>query len=834
MCYVDFNLNNLLTTNMDTPNSNEQININMDDLMCPITQEMMDDPVMASDGHTYERAAIADWINRKHTSPITNEPITDKLHPNFAIKKIIAGLKDSQKIAIPIKENKSDDMIIEEMSPETRSLELSRRLNVDNKEIVDGLIDNSRKIIADLNSRETNIVAPYISPEQQFFDAIRNSLIINSKPYAFNDEKQLISITPKFSDDLIIKIKNNITNHVCIVIDASYSMIEEATVTNENKVVESYGFSKLDIVIHAVCTIIAGMTANDLLSIVVYSQKAETILAPTYMTEEYKKIADAKVRAIKVLSNTNIWAGIEMGLDLLHDNELLRVKSNQNTLHLTNNNYLLLLTDGVANVFPPRSEIDMVKSYLSYRNNFKVVIDTFGFGYEINSKFLNELAICNNGMNYFIPDNSFVGTVFVNATARIKNTLFSNCYLSSDSGEYFNFSLQGDQPRHLLINQCEHCLFQFDYHINQLECKIYASITIENRQQPITIEECRQLLARSLDRLAEDIDINILTKATPQAIFNIPKINNTPNLDLSSLNRDINGQIGEAVSRRDWFKKWGQHYLRSLKMAHLLEICSNFKDFSVQDYASKKFKEHRLELESIFCKLEPPKPSLQHRNTFTSTGTNIYQPKIKSMATYIDESNSCFGGDSIINIAKIKPGYDIKLECPKKYGNVCPEWLEICPIKISDVKKGDLIVCHNGYNHIIIHDEVMCVLETTNEYHCLELTNGLIITPWHPIFCDDNKWSFPINVEDHIIGETKSRVYNLILKNRDNIEINGYVAVTLGHSFKNDDVVAHPFFGSEKVIDNLKQLDGWDEGRIIIDNYRTKRDQETNLVCGYY
>ena len=29
--------------------------------LCPITQEVMDDPVITSDGHTYERVAIEQW-----------------------------------------------------------------------------------------------------------------------------------------------------------------------------------------------------------------------------------------------------------------------------------------------------------------------------------------------------------------------------------------------------------------------------------------------------------------------------------------------------------------------------------------------------------------------------------------------------------------------------------------------------------------------------------------------------------------------------------------------------------------------------------------------------
>lgn len=41
------------------------------EFVCPITQEMMQDPVSTVDGHTYERAAIERWLTRKRTSPLT-------------------------------------------------------------------------------------------------------------------------------------------------------------------------------------------------------------------------------------------------------------------------------------------------------------------------------------------------------------------------------------------------------------------------------------------------------------------------------------------------------------------------------------------------------------------------------------------------------------------------------------------------------------------------------------------------------------------------------------------------------------------------------------------
>lgn len=38
--------------------------------LCPITQELMVDPVTAEDGNTYERSAIEKWLSTKDTSPL--------------------------------------------------------------------------------------------------------------------------------------------------------------------------------------------------------------------------------------------------------------------------------------------------------------------------------------------------------------------------------------------------------------------------------------------------------------------------------------------------------------------------------------------------------------------------------------------------------------------------------------------------------------------------------------------------------------------------------------------------------------------------------------------
>lgn len=66
-----------------------------DEFLCPITRELMKDPVIAADGYSYEREAIESWINTKNrSSPMTNLPLlTTLLTPNYTLKMAIGRWK---------------------------------------------------------------------------------------------------------------------------------------------------------------------------------------------------------------------------------------------------------------------------------------------------------------------------------------------------------------------------------------------------------------------------------------------------------------------------------------------------------------------------------------------------------------------------------------------------------------------------------------------------------------------------------------------------------------------------------------------------------------------
>lgn len=57
---------------------------------CPITSAVMTDPVIASDGHTYERHAFEQWLTANTTSPTTGEKLrTTTLTPNTSLQCLI-------------------------------------------------------------------------------------------------------------------------------------------------------------------------------------------------------------------------------------------------------------------------------------------------------------------------------------------------------------------------------------------------------------------------------------------------------------------------------------------------------------------------------------------------------------------------------------------------------------------------------------------------------------------------------------------------------------------------------------------------------------------------
>ena len=108
-CLV-FDFENWTQTNTDTNSmrtivpapcskANDDANIDFNDvpdnMLCPVTQHIMTDPVMAADGKNYERHSIENWFAMgKISSPLTGQTfVTPRLYPNHCLRGEIAQWK---------------------------------------------------------------------------------------------------------------------------------------------------------------------------------------------------------------------------------------------------------------------------------------------------------------------------------------------------------------------------------------------------------------------------------------------------------------------------------------------------------------------------------------------------------------------------------------------------------------------------------------------------------------------------------------------------------------------------------------------------------------------
>ena len=87
-------------------------NCAMDDIppqfLCPITQELIQDPVSTLCGHTFERAAIEQWFEGHGTCPADNLPVgVKKVTPNYSLKSSIEDfVKQRPEMEIKLQEHK--------------------------------------------------------------------------------------------------------------------------------------------------------------------------------------------------------------------------------------------------------------------------------------------------------------------------------------------------------------------------------------------------------------------------------------------------------------------------------------------------------------------------------------------------------------------------------------------------------------------------------------------------------------------------------------------------------------------------------------------------------
>ncbi|KAJ6245621.1 calcium-activated chloride channel regulator [Anaeramoeba flamelloides] len=610
---------------------------------------------------------------------------------------------------------------------------------------------------------------------------------------------------------------------IIAVVDVSGSMEIEATRQDPEGQTESDGLSYLDLVKHACNTIIENCSGR--FGLVSYSKEATEELPITLMNEKGKKKAKKAVKGLEPLTCTNIWDGLLTAL------EMVRKSDCQNA-------HILLLTDGDPNERPPKGELFELQSYLD-EHNLDCSIHTFGFGYYLMTELLVDISKIGNGTFSFIPDPGFVGTCFINTLSNIMVTKTTHAVLKIektnnvefDEKQFFDATnsnwgltipishIHHGQPRHILIkNKFPNEGFKVGSNTTTY-LKTYLEYRDSISNEIVNVEAVGNVIVEAND---ENIKIQSLRNEFEQLINQCLKIDIKEGFDkmvefqkllvdndyLEAISKDVN-EVKKALSRKDWFERWGKHYLPSLSSAHRGEYCNNFKDPGVQFYGGKGFKIIQDLIHDTFCNMKPP----THSDYY-------YDSEEIDMAWYDDSNNACFHGNSPVLMQKNKT----KL--------------------VKDVKKGDVL--QNGAR-------VVCVVKTECSQGKTNLVTigDLKITPWHPMR-KNGLWVFPCEIQTPIY-QSCDYVYSFVLDSKHTMEIGGHDCVTFGHGLRSpivertfypsqlskkssvskemfkSSVLTHNYFGTDKVINDLQKMYGWKHGEILL---KSITRSESGLING--
>ena len=153
-------------------------------LQDPITQALIENPVVAPDGLTYSRESLEEWLQRQQqgTSPSTRLPMSiDSLRPNIQVQQILDLLqeKKKKKLFASIQHNNFEDFksLLEKFDfhKETKNKALLAAASQDKLDMVNILLQNDTDVDAVDDQKRTSL---YIASTKNY-DKVVHVLLQN-------------------------------------------------------------------------------------------------------------------------------------------------------------------------------------------------------------------------------------------------------------------------------------------------------------------------------------------------------------------------------------------------------------------------------------------------------------------------------------------------------------------------------------------------------------------------------------------------------------------------------------------------------------------------------
>jgi uncharacterized protein YegL len=788
------------TTSNTTTNTTTFSEDVLESLTCSITGLIMKDPVQGNDGHTYERSAIEEWLNRSQTSPITREPMT------------INNLK----------------------------------------------VNTNIRYLCDKYHAQNRQKKPSTQSFKSVYDKIK---LTNSLSFNNNKTKALLSFN--IDETTFPKDFSHLPQDIILVIDHSGSMNQAIEAKDAGGNCVENGFTVQDIVNHSAKTIAKTLDKDSRLAIIIFDHSIDVLFELQLMVEVNKTKIDTLINTIKPNGQTNIYGALVKAIELLEARD-----------DKSRNGSILMLTDGVPNISPARGIVETLKQ-LRISKNFSSPIYTFGFGYVLEKDLLYNISKIANGGHGHIPDGSMIATVFCNFIATILTTIVVNLQLhiktssqTSQTSQNSKLTISGDfqdkydastnvttydigtfqyqQSRDIIINlpssaDAADCSFFYTYKIGDTLYKSeeYSLTPVNNSSNMqannnFIYHEMRYFTINTLINIIKSKNLNdsmkvlSLLDALKQTLTLNNNTNDANNESVTKLISNIFGdassvgQVKMCIENDAYYKKWGVYYLDQFIRSLNQQMKPNFKDMAC-DFGGLCFNEIVNRASDIFDSIPPPTPSIRsslQSSSQSSSQNPLYRslggaaPSLAShyinMAVYNNPNGGCFSGDSKMLLAN----GDFKL--------------------VKDLKKGDKVLSLADPYDIksgLKEAKIVCILKilTGGCVNMVSTNKGLKITPWHPIITH-GIWMFPGNVFE-TKQENCDEIYSILLDNYFTFNLNGSWVIGIGHSY-NLGILAHNYFGSVNIINDLASDNGWINGIVTIKSSQFIRDYISHNIIG--
>ena len=264
---------------------------------------------------------------------------------------------------------------------------------------------------------------------------------------------------------------------------------------------------------------------------------------------------------------------------------------------------LLVLTDGQPNIVPPKGHLQELRKYFQANPTFTCQLETFGFGYSVDSKLLLELAQEGGGTYAFISDAPMVGNVFTRALANVLTTHSQRAMLcikptngatipslARDSGSSCSPTLhigplQYGQYREIIVpvEMPSDCSAPFlDVTLEYGDPVQRISLEADEREVDggALSVEVAMLRAQFVDTCAALLKQKPLPCAGGAEPLMRALMQRFESSDaagderVAAMYADIVGRMSKAMDGADRFKRWGSHYIRGLLRAYELQQCT--------------------------------------------------------------------------------------------------------------------------------------------------------------------------------------------------------------------------------------------------------------------